>query len=177
MGSVRADWEFLLWDTDQAPPPSLPPRLRLVAVARTLHAVRLLRRHGWPDAQRCLRGMLPASRLGAELEPPAALRLAHRETLPCFTALRLVEPNALCLPRSFALATYLSALGLPAEVVVARQRTTIGARFAFHAWTELYGEVLADIPTVQLGFTVLQRVGCEQAMRTSTPVGAGTGPG
>ncbi|POX37733.1 hypothetical protein C3486_26980 [Streptomyces sp. Ru73] len=169
MNRVSADWEFLLRDTDGVPPPpAVPLRLRLTATARTLHALRVLRRRGWPEAQRCLREMVPATPLGAEVSPPVALRLAHRQIVPCLTALRMVEPNALCLPRSFAIATYLSALGLPAEIVIARQRTTIGARFSFHAWAELYNEVLADIPTVQLGFTVLQRVGSEEAMRATT---------
>ena len=41
---------------------------------------------------------------------------------------------------------------------MARQRTSVSARFAFHAWTELYGEVLNDIPGVRTGYGVLQRV-------------------
>lgn len=168
MNSVSAEWEFLLQETDGVPPPpAVPLRLRMTATARTVHALRVLRRRGWPEAQRCLREMVPAAPLGAEVSPPVALRLAHRQMVPCLTALRMAEPNALCLPRSFAIATYLSALGLPAEIVIARQRTTIGARFSFHAWAELYDEVLADIPTVQFGFTVLQRVGSEEAMRAT----------
>jgi hypothetical protein len=72
--------------------------------------------------------------------------------------LRIFVPDALCLARASALAAYLGALGLPAEVVLGRQRTRTNARFAFHAWTELGGEVLNDIPGVQSGYAVLQRV-------------------
>ncbi len=153
-----ADWEFLLWDPGPEPP--RPPRwARLLAAARTVRAARRLRRHGWPEAQRRLRELRPAMR--APARPPDAVRLARREVLPCLTALRLADPNALCLPRSYALATYLTTLGLPVELVVARQRSSIDGRFACHAWTELHGEVLADIPGVRTGFTVLQRFGSE----------------
>ncbi|WP_169314249.1 lasso peptide biosynthesis B2 protein [Streptomyces piniterrae] len=158
-------WEFLLWDNDPGPPPlPVPRRLRLLAAVRTAQALRVLRRRGWQDAQRYLRELRPLP-LAAGLRPSDAVRLARREAQPCLTVLRMAEPEALCLPRSYALATYLSVLGLPAEVVVARQRSSIGGRFAFHAWAELYGEVLADIPGVQSGFTVLQRVGCAHAVR------------
>ena len=137
------------------PGPSTPPGTR---------ARRRPHRSGRPSAQaaRLARGpavsALPAPR-------DTARRLARREVLPCLTALRLADPNALCLPRSYALAVHLSTLGLPVEVVVARQRSSIGGRFAFHAWAELYGEVLADIPGVRTGFTVLWRLGSEHVPR------------
>ncbi|MGV9881555.1 lasso peptide biosynthesis protein [Streptomyces sp. NPDC003006] len=77
------------------------------------------------------------------------------------TVVRLFDPDALCLTRSSALAVHLSALGVPAETVIARQRSPIGAPFACHSWTELHDEVLNDVPAaVQSGHTVLQRVGC-----------------
>lgn len=154
-----ADWEFLLWDPGPPPPRPLR-RTRLLAAARTVRAARLLRRRGWPAAQRRLRALRPA--VHDLTAPPDAIRLARREVLPCLTALRLADPNALCLSRSYALATYLTTLGLPVQVVVARQRSSVGGRFACHAWAELYGEVLADIPGVRTGFTVLQRFGSEQ---------------
>ncbi|GAA4931052.1 lasso peptide biosynthesis B2 protein [Streptomyces coeruleoprunus] len=172
MNGPTADWEFLLWDTDPAHPPlPVPPWLRLRAAARTAGALRVLRRHGWPRAQDRLRDLRPAarpSRAGTPLDPRDAVRLARREVLPCLTVLRLVAPDALCLPRAFAVATYLSTLGLPAEVVVARQRSSIGGRFAFHAWAELYDEVLGDVPAVRAGFTVLQRVGATR-LRAEAP--------
>jgi hypothetical protein len=158
---IAGDWEFLLWDTDPTPSPSrVPVAPRLVAAARTARGLRVLRRHGWGTAQCYLRDLRPAAEARAELTPRMALRLARREVLPCHLVLRLVEPNALCLPRSFALVTYLSTFGLPAEVVVARQRSSIGRRFAFHAWAELHGEVLGDIPGVTVGYTALQRARC-----------------
>jgi len=161
MHRTTPDWEFLLRDPGP-PPPAVPRASRLLAAARTARAARILHRYGWPRAQQYLRTMRPLHTMAPDREP--ALRLAHREVQPCLTVLRVVEPNALCLPRSYALAVHLSALGLPAEVVIARQRTSVGARFAFHAWAELHGEVLADIPGVQSGFTVLQRVGAEQLL-------------
>ncbi|MFE0251377.1 lasso peptide biosynthesis B2 protein [Streptomyces sp. NPDC059010] len=162
MNNPTADWEFLLWDP--GPAPARPPRrARVLAAARTVRAARLLRRRGWPEAQRYLHSLRPVTR--HDTEPPEAIRLARREVLPCLTALRLADPNALCLPRSYALAVHLSTLGLPVEVVVARQRSSIGGRFAFHAWAELYGEVLADIPGVRTGFTVLSRFGSEHVPR------------
>ncbi|MET9964881.1 lasso peptide biosynthesis B2 protein [Streptomyces sp. NPDC006356] len=165
-----AEWEFLLWGpgpADRAAPPPRPPRgARLLAAARTVRAARLLRRRGWPDAQRQLRAQRPVSRYAdTRREPSRAVRLARREVLTSLTVLRLADPDALCLPRSYAIVTYLTALGLPAEIVVARQRSSIGGRFAFHAWAELYGEVLGDIPGVRTGYTELQRVGSEHVRR------------
>ncbi|MDO0934963.1 lasso peptide biosynthesis B2 protein [Streptomyces sp. DG2A-72] len=162
MNAPTADWEFLLHDPGP-PPPHPPRRARLLAAARTVRAARLLRRRGWPDAQRYLRTLRPA--IQARWEPAEAVRLARREVLPCLTWLRLADPDALCLPRSYALVTYLTTLGLPAEVVVARQRSSIGGRFAFHAWAELYDEVLGDIQGLKAGFAELQRVGSEEVPR------------
>lgn len=162
MNDTAATWEFLLWDDPGPRARAAPWRARLPAIARTVRAARLLRRRGWPEAQRHLRAQRPVVQDAARREPWEAIRLARREVLPCLTALRLVDPDALCLARSYALVTYLTALGLPAEIVVARQRSSIGGRFAFHAWAELYDEVLGDIPGVKTGYTVLQRVGSEQ---------------
>ncbi|QOV36966.1 lasso peptide biosynthesis B2 protein [Streptomyces ferrugineus] len=156
--SPTADWESLLWDP--GPAAHRPPRrARLLAAARTVRAARLLRRRGWPEAQRYLRTLRPTVR--RRTEPAEAIGLARREAPACLTALRLADPEALCLARSYALAVHLTTLGLPVEVVVARQRSSIGGRFACHAWAELHGEVLADIPGVRTGFTVLQRFGSE----------------
>lgn len=159
-GRATADWAFLLWGPDAAGPvPRTSPTARLTAAVRTAQALRTLRRHGWgPATQSCLRDVRPAARAHHGLPEAAALRVARRELPHCQLVVRLVEPDALCLARSFALAVYLSALGLPAETVIARQRTSIGARFAFHSWTELHGEVLNDIPGVRTGHTILQRV-------------------
>ncbi|MEV1079645.1 lasso peptide biosynthesis B2 protein [Streptomyces sp. NPDC050211] len=175
MKDPTADWEFLLHDPGP-PPPRPPRRARLLAAARTVRAARLLRRRGWPDAQWYLRTLRPASQ--APWEPTEAVRLARSEVLPCLTWLRLADPDALCLPRSYALATYLTTLGLPAEVVVGRQRSSIGGRFAFHAWAELYDEVLGDIPGLKAGFAVLLRVGSEEVRRVEagSPVAPGGTP-
>lgn len=167
MRNPAADWETLLWDPGPRRPRP-PRRVRLLAAARTVRAARLLRRRGWPEAQRYLRSLRPAVRQ----EPGAAeaIGLARREVLGCLTALRLADPDALCLARSYALAVHLSTLGLPVEVVVARQRSSIGGRFACHAWAELHGEVLADIPGVRTGFTVLQRCGSEHVHASRSAV-------
>lgn len=160
MGDPTTDWELLLWDVSGPAPPAVPARLRVRAALRAARGLRALRRRGWGHAHRWLREQAPARGAAAALgplPPPLAIRLARQELPYCQAVARVVEPNALCLPRSFALAVYLSALGLPAQVVVGRQRTHTSSRFAFHAWTELHGEVVNDIPGVQTGYTVLQR--------------------
>jgi hypothetical protein len=86
-----------------------------------------------------------------------AILLVRREVLFSQLVLRAMAPHALCLPRALALGVYLSALGLPAEVVVARERAPTHPRYGFHAWTELYGDVVNDRPEVQIGHSVLQR--------------------
>ncbi|MBZ4019303.1 hypothetical protein CCS38_26885 [Streptomyces purpurogeneiscleroticus] len=156
-----ADWAFLLWGDDAAgPAPRTSPSARLAAAVHTARALRVLSRHGWGAAQVRLRDLRPATGAHRGLPEATAIRVARRELPRCQLVVRLADPNALCLARSFALAVHLSAIGLPAETVIARQRSSIGARFAFHSWTELYGEVLNDVPVVQSGHTVLQRVGC-----------------
>ncbi|MFI6504071.1 lasso peptide biosynthesis protein [Nonomuraea typhae] len=75
--------------------------------------------------------------------------------------LRVVLPDGLCLPRSLTLATYLSALGLPAEMTIARALSTSVPKNSFHSWTELYGTVLNGNPDVQLGYRVLQRISAQ----------------
>ncbi|MFH9424618.1 lasso peptide biosynthesis protein [Streptomyces sp. NPDC017529] len=158
---ATADWAFLLWGEDAAGPvPRTPPSAHLTAAVHTARALRVLRRHGWGVAQSRLRDLRPATGAHLGLPEATAVRLARRELARCQLVVRLTEPNALCLARSFALAVHLSVLGLPAETIIARQRSSIGARFAFHSWTELHGEVLNDVPVVQSGHTVLQRVGC-----------------
>ncbi|MFF0489296.1 lasso peptide biosynthesis protein [Nocardia sp. NPDC003482] len=151
--------EAMLTDIDGVPAPPRPPiRLRAYAVHHTWTALRLLRTRGWGPAHHHLRDLSPGPRPLTHLAPAVAIRLARREVLYSQLTLRVTHPDALCLPRSLSLATYLSALGLPAEVIVARERTCTNPRYSFHSWTELYGEVLNDNPDVTLGFAVLQRV-------------------
>jgi hypothetical protein len=168
MSELTAEWEHLLWDMNGVPPPPpVPVRLRLYAAAHTARGLRILHRHGWGPAHRWLRDLHPGPQSGAyrSLGPPVAVRLARRELLASQLVLRMVEPNGLCLPRAFALATHLSALGLPAEVVVARRRISPKGQHGFHAWTEMYDEVLNDIPHIQGGYTILQRVTCRAAQQ------------
>ncbi|MEV7196445.1 lasso peptide biosynthesis B2 protein [Streptomyces sp. NPDC093510] len=158
---ATADWAFLLWGDDAAGPlPRTPLPVRLAAASRTARALWTLNRHGWGAAQSRLRDLHVPAGAHRDLPEATAIRLARRELPHCQLVVRLLAPDALCLARSFALAVHLSALGLPAETVIARQRSSIGARFAFHSWTELHGEVLNDVPGVRSGHTVLQRVGC-----------------
>ncbi|WP_157252986.1 lasso peptide biosynthesis protein [Nonomuraea typhae] len=162
--SRALDWEFFLADPATAPhPPRLPPRLRAYAVARTARALLVYRRHGWTTAQRDLQQVRPgpgAAAIGA-LPADAAIRLARRSVFPAQLILRVIHPDGLCLPRSFTLATYLSALGLPAEMTIARALSTAVPKNSFHSWTELYGTVLNDNPDVQVGYRVLQRISAQ----------------
>ncbi|WP_191094032.1 lasso peptide biosynthesis protein [Nocardia colli] len=155
------DWEYFLTDLDPATnPPRIPLRLRQYAVARTFRALWIYRRYGWVPAQRYLQKLPggPGAAIQTILPAATAIRLARREVLTSQLVLRVVIPNGLCLPRSFALATYLSALGLPAEVTIARPLTRVTPKDDFHSWTELYGVVINDEPDVQLGYRVLHRV-------------------
>ncbi|MEV0112770.1 lasso peptide biosynthesis protein [Streptomyces sp. NPDC050844] len=160
------DGEFFLSDLDPATtPPRIPLPLRAYAVGRTFRALWIYRRHGWSVAHLYLRRLRPGPGSAALAALPAgiALRLACREVFASQLVHRTVLPDGLCLPRSLALATYLSALGLPAQVTVARLRTVAMPKNSFHSWTELYGAVLNDNPDVQLGYTVLQRVAASEA--------------
>jgi hypothetical protein len=154
------DWEFFITNLDPASaPPPIPLRLRQYTTARTCRALWTYRTRGWIPAHRYLRQLRggPGSATNTELPTATAVRLARQQVFPCQLLVRALIPNALCLPRSFALATYLAAIGLPAEVTIARALIA-PPQDSFHSWTELYGVVLNDTPDVQLGYKVLQRV-------------------
>lgn len=160
MRGMPARWEFFLSEVEGPPPPPVRTALRLRAAANTARGLRLLDEQGWGAAHKYLQRLTPGP--GTSRYPRivhhAAIRLARREIFYSNLALRLVDPAGLCLARSFALATYLCTLGLPAEVTVAVARIHRDPRYRFHSWAELYGEVLNDYPETPLGFTVLQRV-------------------
>jgi hypothetical protein len=157
------DWAFLLASSDGPEPPAVPMGLRVRAAAHTARALWMLRKHGWAPAHRYLQQLrpVPGSDRYAALPPLAAIRLARQEILWSQLVLRLFEPDGLCLPRSFSLAVYLSALGLPCEVTVARELCSSNPVYSFHSWAELHGEVLNDSPAVKQGFKVLQRVSAD----------------
>jgi hypothetical protein len=154
------DWAILLASSEAPHPPAVAMRLRVRAAVHTARALRMLRNPGWAAASRYLQHLRPVQ--GTErytaLPAPVAIRLAREEVLWSQLVLRVVEPDGLCLPRSLSLAVYLSALGLPCEVTVARELCSSNPQYSFHSWAELHGEVLNDTPSVQQGFKVLQRV-------------------
>ena len=157
------DWAFLLASSEGPAPPAVPMRLRVRAAVHTARVLWMLRKHGWGPAHRYLQQLhpVPGSDRHAALSPLAAIRLARQEILWSQLVLRLIEPDGLCLPRSLSLAVYLSALGLPCEVTVARELCSSNPVYSFHSWAELHGEVLNDSPAVQQGFKVLQRVSAD----------------
>jgi len=157
------DWAFLLASSDAPEPPPVPMGLRVRAAMHAARALRMLRTQGWGPAHRYLQQLrpVPGSDRYAALPPLTAIRLARQEILWNQLVLRLIEPNGLCLPRSLSLAVYLSALGLPCEVTVARELCANDPEYSFHSWAELHGEVLNDTPSVKQGFKVLQRVSAE----------------
>ena len=157
------DWAILLASSEAPAPPPVPIGLRARAVVHTARALRILRTHGWGPAHRYLQQLrpVPGSERYAALPPLSAIRLARQEILWSQLVRRILEPDGLCLPRSFSLAVYLSALGLPCEVTVARELCSSNPRYSFHSWAELHGEVLNDTPAVQKGFKVLQRVSAD----------------
>lgn len=157
------DWAFLLASPGAPEPPPVPIGLRVRAAVYTARAVRMLRTQGWGPAHRYLQQLrpVPGSDRYAALPPLAAIRLARQEILWSQLVLRVLEPNGLCLPRSLSLAVYLSVLGLPCEVTVARELCSSNPAYSFHSWAELHGEVLNDTPAVKQGFKVLQRVSAD----------------
>lgn len=158
----RFDWEYFLIDLDSSTlPPRISIRLRAYASIRTFKALWKFRHDGWIPASRYLQEIVagPGSTHVAALPKATAIRMARRELFTSQLIFRVVIPNGLCLPRSYALATYLSSLGLPAKVILARPLTMVTPKDDFHSWTELYDEVINDEPDVQLGYRVLQRVG------------------
>ncbi|MBD3003439.1 lasso peptide biosynthesis B2 protein [Streptomyces sp. 5-10] len=174
-----ADWEFFLADPapDAAPPPGVPPLLRLRALRATAVTAWTYRRHGWGRARLLLEGARPAP--GAwhprELPPAVSVHLARRQVFWSQSVLRVLMPRADCLPRSLALARCLSALGLPAEVCVARALTSTFEKDTFHAWTEIHGTVLNDNQDVTVGYRVLRRIGSSHL--TDAPAAPGRRPG
>ena len=157
------DWAFLLASSEGPEPPAVPMGLRVRAAVHTARALRMLRKQGWGPAHRYLQQLrpVPGSDHYATLPPLAAIRLARQEIVWSQLVRRILEPNGLCLPRSFSLAVYLSALGLPCEVTVARELCSTNPEYSFHSWAELHGEVLNDTPAVKKGFKVLQRVSAD----------------
>ncbi|MFE2184653.1 lasso peptide biosynthesis B2 protein [Streptomyces sp. NPDC059455] len=169
-----ADWEFFLTDpVPDAAPPGVPPLLRLRALRATAVTAWTYRRRGWSGARLLLEGARPAP--GAwrprELHPDVSVLLARRQVFWSQSVLRILLPRADCLPRSLALARCVSALGLPAEVCVARALTSTFEKDTFHAWTEIHGIVLNDNQDVTVGYRVLQRIG--SAHLTDAPTASG----
>jgi transglutaminase superfamily protein len=154
------DWAFLLASSEASEPPPVPMRLRAGAAVHSARVLRMLRNQGWGPAHRYLQQLrpLPGSGRYTALPPLVAIRLARQEILWSQLVLRVVEPDGLCLPRSLSLTVYLSALGLPCEVTVARELCSSNPQYSFHSWAELHGEVLNDTSAVKQGFKVLQRV-------------------
>jgi hypothetical protein len=154
------DWAFLLASVDGPEPPAVPMRLRVRAALHAARALRMLRKQGWGPAHRYLQQLrpVPGTDRHTALPPLVAIRLARQEIVWSQLVLRILEPRGLCLPRSFSLAVYLSALGLPCEVTVARELCSSNPEYSFHSWAELHGEVLNDSAAVKQGFKVLQRV-------------------
>jgi len=141
-------------------------------VGCTIRGLRILQKKGWGAACRYLQALHPGQGANANtaLPPAVAIRLSWRNVLLSQLILRFLAPNALCLARSYALTVYLSALGLPAMVTVAREKLATNPHYNFHAWSELYGTVLNDSPEVPSGYTVLQRVACRHLEQDSDTV-------
>jgi hypothetical protein len=190
MSRRAPDWAFLLKSSDAPEPPPVPIGVRARAMVHTARALRLLRKQGWGPAHRYLKQLHPlaGSERYAALPPLTAIRLARQEMVWSQVVLRILEPEGLCLPRSLSLAVYLSALGLPCEITVARELCSSSPEYSFHSWTELHGEVLNDSSVVKQGFKVLQRVsadataarrtaGAQRGSRKSSPATAAVSPG
>lgn len=67
--------------------------------------------------------------------------------------MQLTSPRARCLPRSIAVCAAIRSLGIPAEVilgkkVVQQDAGPLAERFDFHAWCEVYGQVMTGDPSL-----------------------------
>ncbi len=97
-----------------------------------------------------------------------AVRVARRELVLCQIVVRLLAPKAVCLLRSTAFCAYLRALGLAASVVIGRARFDLSSKSAFHAWTELEGQVVNDHAELQSGYAEISRIPSQEQAETDT---------
>jgi hypothetical protein len=87
--------------------------------------------------------------------------------IACFKGLGVSNwRDMLCLFRAIALGAWLGTLGFPAEVVVARRlthtRNWTKDGVETHAWVELNGSPVNEVPEVLTGLHVLGRVACSR---------------
>ena len=118
--------------------------------------VQLIQRWEWRNVCQFLYAVRSWSK--RRYSPSESVRFARRELLWCQGVVRLVAPVAMCLVRSIAFCIYLRALGLPATVVVGRERFGLVNDGDFHAWVEVAEHVVNDHDEVQTGFSVMQMV-------------------
>lgn len=154
--AVKVDWECLAFGKSALPP------LRKTGIGRKfraaiayLRACFIYRRHGLPginsyfcDLQRCFRPLGIAS-------SEEAVRRARWEMVSLRILGRFVRENYLCLPASVSLTAGLIALGLPASLVVGKARHYISPNYDFHAWTEIMGIPINEVPQAQKYFVCL----------------------
>jgi hypothetical protein len=177
-----ASWEvFLTGKLINEPLPPFPLIKRMYALSNVISILLLLggyrltehilawlqfreqvlcvQRREWKSICRAL-STLHASPLRhcTDLEIETIERIARRELVWCQLAVRLFAPIAMCLVRSVAFCAYLRTLGLPAQLVVGRERFCLSDDDAFHAWVELAGHVVNDHDELQSGYGVMCRV-------------------
>ncbi len=187
-GRAHIDWEFFLTGRRvNSPLPRFSCKMRGYAIFQTgmvllfigaTHLIAFLceasgaprqaervRQRGWEVLVQRL------SRLGRNVHQVArddAARLARRELVFCQMVVRLLAPTAVCLVRSIAFCAYLRALGFSATVVIGRARFDLSSQYAFHAWTELEGQVVNDHAELQSGYAEISRIPSHEQMETAT---------
>jgi hypothetical protein len=98
-------------------------------------------------------------RLCTEREIEIVERTARRELTWCQFFVRLLAPIGMCLIRSVAFCAYLRSLGLPAQLVVGRERFCLSDDDTdFHAWVELAGHIVNDHDELQSGYEIMCRI-------------------
>lgn len=155
---MTMEWEQLAFGNRELPP------LRRLGVMTTwraslayLQAAWIYRRHGFPSVKTHLLRLQSRFDPLDVRTPEEAARIARRQLPWLRLPGRFIGESYVCLPNSVSLTAGLIALGLQAQVVVAKPMYFLSPEFEFHAWVEVQGIAINDNPLTQRSCIVLLR--------------------